>query len=119
MFWHHPNGKCYGQAGWGNNGTIAYPDKAGRPGTGSTPRSGLVRSHRRYMRLERRRKRLRWLERKRLARSATSTTFTLTATPVAGTTQESDGTLTIDQSGKRAGTYGNWSRATLHSCLSP
>jgi hypothetical protein len=29
IFWHHPNGKCYGAAGWGTTAAIAYPDKAG------------------------------------------------------------------------------------------
>ena len=63
IFWHHPNGKCYGVSGWGNNGTIAYPDTAdkatasakapgsddptagsftgrSRSGTGTTPQAG-------------------------------------------------------------------------------
>jgi Tfp pilus tip-associated adhesin PilY1 len=29
IFWHHPNGKCYGDAGWGTTAAIAYPDEAG------------------------------------------------------------------------------------------
>jgi hypothetical protein len=29
IFWHHPNGKCYGDAGWGTTAAIAYPDRAG------------------------------------------------------------------------------------------
>ncbi|TMH04899.1 MAG: hypothetical protein E6H67_09830 [Betaproteobacteria bacterium] len=29
IFWHHPNGKCYGAAGWGMTQAIAYPDTAG------------------------------------------------------------------------------------------
>ena len=29
IFWHHPNGKCYGAAGWGTTQAIAYPDKNG------------------------------------------------------------------------------------------
>jgi type IV pilus assembly protein PilE len=35
--------------------------------------------------------------------NGTSPTFTVTATPVSGTTQASDGTLTIDQAGNRSG----------------
>ena len=39
----------------------------------------------------------------------TAHTFTITATPVAGTTQVNDGTLTVDQTGKHGGTYsGTW-----------
>src|SRR5206468_7812505 len=29
VFWHHPNGKCYGASGWGTTAAIAYPDRAG------------------------------------------------------------------------------------------
>jgi hypothetical protein len=29
IFWHHPNGKCYGDTGWGTTQAIAYPDKNG------------------------------------------------------------------------------------------
>jgi hypothetical protein len=39
IFWHHPNGKCYGDAGWGTTAAIAYPDKAGLP-SALTPAPG-------------------------------------------------------------------------------
>jgi hypothetical protein len=29
IFWHHPNGKCYGDTGWGTTQAIAYQDYAG------------------------------------------------------------------------------------------
>jgi len=31
VFWHHPNGKCYGDSGWGTTAAIAYPDSASSP----------------------------------------------------------------------------------------
>lgn len=41
--------------------------------------------------------------------NCTSTTFTITATPVTGSTQDGDGTQTLDQTGARGGSVNNGS----------
>lgn len=33
IFWHHPNGRCYGDSTWGTTATIAYPDSASSSGS--------------------------------------------------------------------------------------